>query len=330
MFLNNVERAFAPLLAYASKERLIKLRETWPELFPVYVGDIDLLSADDDTALNTVVQAAFENRLDLMNQHAQLVDSWRKIKVAANALMGGFSVEYHIDSLTPPRQANPLAFSPQTTRHDLVFNWQLPIVRIVERNNYRSALIAYQQQRRAYMDALDQVAFAVRFQLRNLRIAAYNYQRVQRRNMELAYLLVDQALQEFNAPAVPVASGPELVSTPGPRATTPDPAALTNQLVTAQGALVATQNDLFTQWLGYLQNRINLYRDMGLMPLDSRGLWDQSVTEKGGTAHEQPVEEGGQPRVLPPVMPTSDSESTQQLGELQPVLLLPPTENAPP
>src|SRR5439155_9519742 len=100
-----------------------------------------------------------------------------KIKVAANALMGTFNVEYHIDSLTPPGMATPFAFSPRTTRHELVFDTQLPIVRIQERNNYRSALIAYQQQRRNYMDALDQVAFAVRFQLRNLRIAAYNYQK---------------------------------------------------------------------------------------------------------------------------------------------------------
>ena len=35
--------------------------------------------------------------------------------------------------------------------------------------------------------------------------------------------------------------------------------------------LVAAQNDLYAQWLGYLQNRISLYRDMGVMPIDSEG-----------------------------------------------------------
>lgn len=339
IMFGNIQRKFEPLLAGAAKERLVQIRESWPPLAPLYVGDIDLLSADDDTALNTVVQAAFENRLDLMNQQAQLVDSWRKIKVAANALMGTFNVEYHIDSLTPPGLAEPLAFSPRTTRHDLVFNYQLPIVRIVERNNYRSALIAYQQQRRDFMDAQDQIAFAVRFQLRNLRITAYNYQRVQRPNMELAYLLVDQALQAFNQPAAPTGGG-GLVNPPGGNPTQGDAAALTQQLVNVQGSLVRAQNDLFNQWLGYIQNRINLYRDMGLMPLDSRGLWDERVTYKRGSApnHAEPA---GQPRVLPPVLPMLNLEQDNKDDQLvvptlyiepperRPVRILAPTAHAP-
>jgi hypothetical protein len=328
MFIN-IQRKFEPLLAGAAKERLVQIRKkSWPPLPPIFVGDVDLLSADDDTALNTVVQTAFENRLDLMNQQAQLVDAWRKIKVTANALMGTFNVEYHIDSLTPPGLANPVAFSPKTTRHDLVFNTQLPIVRLVERNNYRSALIAYQQQRRAFMDAQDQIAFAVRFQLRNLRIAAYNYQRVQKPNMELAYLLVDQALQAFNQPAAPTGGG-TLVNPPGGNPTQGDAAALTQQLVSVQGSLVRAQNDLFNQWLGYLQNRINLYRDMGLMPLDSRGLWDQKVTYKGGVASDA-VEELGHPRVLPPVIPMRHrAEPARQAAEIRPVHLLGPIEDVP-
>jgi hypothetical protein len=310
LFFKNIEGSFDAILASAAKERLVKIRESWPPLPPIYVGDINLLSADDDTALNTVVQAAFENRLDLMNQQAQLVDSWRKIKVAANALMGTFNVEYHIDSLTPPGLATPLAFSPKRTRHDLVFNYQLPIVRLVERNDYRSALIAYQLQRRNYMDALDQVAFAVRFQLRNLRIAAYNFQRVQRRNMELAYFVLDSSLQQVIAP-VPGGGG-GLVSPPGPAPTAGDQAALTLQLINAQAALVGAQNDLFNQWLGYIQNRINLYRDMGLMPLDSRGLWDESVTYKSGAGHQN-EEPAGEPRILPPIWPTRSLQQDQPL-----------------
>ena len=54
----------------------------------MFIDDLDLLQAEDDTAMNLVVKTAFENRLDLMNQKAQLVDSWRKLAVAANALQG--------------------------------------------------------------------------------------------------------------------------------------------------------------------------------------------------------------------------------------------------
>jgi hypothetical protein len=160
------------------------------------------------------------------------------------------------------------------------------------------------------MDALDQVAFAVRFQLRNLRITAYNYQRVQRDNMELAYFVLTQALQVVIAP-VP-SGGATLVSPPSPLPGTGDAAALTLQLTNAQAALVGAQNDLFNQWLGYLQNRINLYRDMGLMPLDSRGLWDESVTYKRGEGNHN-AEPAGQPRVLPPMLPRRNREQDDQL-----------------
>jgi hypothetical protein len=273
-----VHQRFAPLLTPAARQRLQEISRSWPTLPPVNVGEVDLLAADDDTALNTVVRVALENRVDLMNQRAQLVDSWRKVRVTANALMGTFNVEYNMNSTTPPGLATPFAFSENRTRHEVIFNAQLPIVRMAERNNYRSALIAYQQARRNWMDAQDQIAFAVRFQLRNLRISAYNYIRVQRRKMELAYLQVDQALQAFNQPAAPQGTSGGQVSPPGGAPQQGDPAALTNQLLNVQGSLVGAQNDLYSQWLGYLQNRINLYRDMGLMPLDPRGIWIEDVT----------------------------------------------------
>jgi hypothetical protein len=309
----DVLRGFAAILAPATKERQAQIRESWPPLFPAFVGEVDLLSADDDTALDTVVQTAFNNRLDLMNQRAQLVDSWRKLRVVANSLFGTFNVEYHLNSTTPPGRNAPFAFSENRTAHELIFNTQLPIVRRAERNNYRSALIAYQQQRRAWMDAQDQIAFAVRFQLRNLRSAAFNFQVVQRRNMELAYLVVDQALQAFNQPAAPTGGGGQ-VSPPGGAPSQGDAAALTQQLVQVQGTLVAAQNGLFNQWLGYIQNRISLYRDMGLMPLDERGLWIDDVT------YYHPSGESG--ACLPGFLPTVVPEP----GAHEPNAPLPPHE----
>jgi hypothetical protein len=272
-----LHRIFAPLLAPAANQRLEEIRRAWPPLPPVFVGEVDLLSADDDTALDTVVQTAFRNRLDLMNQRAQLVDAWRKLRVVANSLLGVFNVEYRLQAFTPAGLDAPFSFSESRTQHQLAFNSQLPIVRREQRNNYRAALIAYQQQRRNWMDAQDQMAFAVRFQVRNLRIAAYNYQRVQRKNMELAFQVLDQSLQAFNQPAIPTGGG-GAVSPPGGQPIPADPAALTNQLLGAQGRLVNAQNDLFNQWLSYYQSRIGLYRDMGLMPLDNKGIWLDDVS----------------------------------------------------
>jgi len=74
---------------------------------------------------------------------------------------------------------------------------------------------------------------------------------------------------------------------------------LTNQLLGAQGKLVAAQNDLFNQWLSYMQSRIGLYRDMGLMPLDGKGIWIDDVSYY----HSASAEQGCLPHFLPSVAP---------------------------
>src|SRR5208282_5525881 len=116
--------------------------------------------------------------------------------------------------------------------------------------------------------------------------------------MELAYMIVDQSLQAFNQPLAP--SGPTgIPGVGGPPAaggTTADPAALTLQLLNAQNFLVAAQNDLYSQWLGYLQTRISLYRDLGVMPIDSKGIWIEDVSKPHNTppADNLPPPQGAQ------------------------------------
>src|SRR5262249_47431061 len=158
----------------------------------------------------------------------------------------------------------------------------LPVVRLLERNNYRSTLIAYQQARRNLMLVEDGVVFLARFELRQLRALANNYQRVQKRNIELAYLQVDQALQAFSQPQAPPPQVPSLdiPGLIGPTAQRPqvgDPAALTQQLLNTQNFLLQAQNDLYTTWGGILTTRMNFYRDIGIMPLNSRGVWIDDI-----------------------------------------------------
>src|SRR5262249_44598585 len=144
-------------------------------------------------------QAALANRWDLMNQRAQLVDSWRQIAVAANALLGTVDVLYHYDTFTPPGQAQPLHFGGSRFHHQLSLNMDLPLVRILERNNYRSSLISFQRQRRALMAQEDFVLDAVRSGIRQLRVLAGNY-KIQQRTVELAYPQVENSLDTFRAP----------------------------------------------------------------------------------------------------------------------------------
>jgi hypothetical protein len=186
----------------------------------------------------------------------------------------------------------------------------VPLVRILQRNNYRSTLINFQQSRRSLMQFEDQLMFNVRFDLRQVRILANNYQRVQKRQIELAYMQVDQALQAFSQPQAPPTATSEVAGLVGPvagRPQTGDPAALTTQLLTVQGSLLSSQNDLYNTWIVYTIDRINLYRDMGLMPLDNRGVWidadataNQSTNNSSAAGQQQPA---SPPDQLPPPRP---------------------------
>jgi len=309
----SVYRIFLNLIDHAYIERLEDIRKTWPQLPPIRAKGIDVIAAREDEALLAVEQACFENRVDLMNVRAQLTDAWRKIRVAANALLGTFNVTYALSSSTPANGAQPFAFSGAGTTHQLIFTGQLPLVRILQRNNYRSTLINFQQTRRSLMEFEDQLLFNVRFDLRSLRIAAATYQRVEIRQIELAYMQVDQALQAFNQPQAPPGADIILPGLVGPISRPPqpgDPAALTSQLLSTQSSLVSAQNDLYTIWITYQIYRTDLYRDMGLMPLDNRGVWidadataNQSADNRPPTGQQPPANAPQQlhsPRAEPP------------------------------
>jgi outer membrane protein TolC len=258
--------AFLPLLIEARNERLEQIGRSWPDLARLCVNGVDLIKADMDEAQAAVVQTAVANRLDLMNVRAGVVDAWRQVAIFANALLGTFNVQYHLDSTTPAGLAQPLAFRASRTRQELFFNAELPLVRKAERNSYRAALINYQRARRILMRAEDQVAFDVRGEIRQLRQQEENY-RIQQRQVELGYLTVENSLDTFRAP-LPTGQQADLAT----RA-----ASLTNQLISAQRSLYTAQFAMTTIWITYLNTRLQLYRDMELMPLDYRGVWIDDV-----------------------------------------------------
>jgi outer membrane protein TolC len=294
-----VVSAFVNVLIKARNERLEKLRNTWPDLAKLRVNNVDLLKADVDEAQAAVVQAAITNRLDLMNVRAQVVDAWRQLAVFANALLGTFNVQYHLDSSTPAGLAQPLAFSASRTHHELFLNTVLPIVRTPERNNYRASLINYERARRILQRAEDQVAFDTRNEIRSLRQLEENY-RIQQRQVELGYLTVENSLDTFQAP-----------SAPGTASSAATAFSLTNQLITAQQSLYTAQFAMTTIWINYLNTRLQLYRDMELMPLDYRGVWiDEFATNESsdgsGNCAGQRGTSGTTPRAGLEWLPDSD------------------------
>jgi outer membrane protein TolC len=277
--LRSVINPFLLVVGGARNERLEALRDAWPEVPRLCVEGSDLMAVDEDEAFCIASRYALANRFDLMNVRGQLVDAWRQLTVFANALLGTMNVSYNVSSFTPVGSAAPFAFSGARTRQQLGLQVQPPLVRVSERNSYRAALIGYQRQRRQLMEAEDLVLLAVRGEIRQLRVLAANY-RIQQRQVELAYLTVENALDTFQAP--PAAGNVQ--------STAAQAAALTNQLLQAQTRVPQAQNALLTVWINYLNTRFQLYRDLELMPLDARGVWIDDVAR----CHCPPGDTSGQ------------------------------------
>jgi hypothetical protein len=274
------EGAFVLVLVEARNERIDMLHAVWPKLPPVTLDGADLLAAPLEESYTRASQAALTNRWDLMNARGQLVDSWRQIAVTANALLGTLDVQYHLDSTTPAGQNVPFGFSTSRSTQRFGLNWDLPLVRRLERNNYRVALINFQRQRRSLMATEDQILNDVRSEVRQLRVFAENYA-IQQEQVALAYTQVESSLENFNQPAIPgVASGAG------------DAAALTQQLLQAQSSLNQAQGQLYSVWIGYINLRMQIYRDLELMPLDARGVWIDEYAPGNLSPGVQPAHHG--------------------------------------
>jgi hypothetical protein len=270
LMYGSVANSFVVLLIQARNERMRYLHTLWPTLSKVCLEGVDLINSDLDDAETVAASYALSHRLDLMNVRAQVVDAWRQIAVYANALLAPLTVQYSLTSSTPAGVSQPFDFNLSRTQQQLIFNTQLPLVRTAERNNYRASLINYQRQRRILQRAEDECAFDVRQELILLRQSLESY-KIQTRQIELAYLTVENSLDTLQAPPAPVTAGQ------GPVDTATRAASLTTQLINAQNNLYNAQFAMTTIWITYLNQRDQLYRDLELMPLDARGVWIDDI-----------------------------------------------------
>ena len=271
---------FVLVLEDANAERFESARPQWHTASPVVVDGVVLIKQSElkDVGLEVpedvyerVAHVALENRLDLMNARAQLVDSWRQLRVFANGLLGVFNLAYHMDSSTPPGAGTPLAFQNSLTRHQLIMNFDLPLARVTERNGYRASLIAYQRSRRDLQQKEDEIVAQVRTDIRKLHVLEKNLT-IQQKAVELAYRQVESAEQIFRAPQIPDNS-PNAAANAAANA-----ASLTNQLLNAYRGLPRAQEQVLKTWIDYQIARQQLFLDMELMPLDARGVWiDESA-----------------------------------------------------
>ncbi len=216
------------------------------------------------------------NRLDWMNNRAALVDQWRLIVYNANALKAGLDV--FVNGGIGNVGDNGFAFSGKNGSMQVGMRFDAPFTRRLERNNYRSVLIQYQIGRRQLYQYQDGVNFGLRSLLRVLNQLEVNLE-IQRRAMVIAIRRVDKTREDLNEPPAPTLPG-EPVQLLGPT--------VAQNLIFALNDLLAAQNVFMSVIFNHYQNRMLLYRDLGIMELDDCGIWiDKPISESDWLSEDQ-------------------------------------------
>ena len=235
-------------------------------------------------------EIALQNRLDFMNGRAALVDSWREIQIAANALKSNVTVGAAASTGTV--RNNVVSFDAADSTATFGVQFDAPLTRLLERNGYSETLVNYQRDRRALVQSRDSLYLGLRALLRQLVQDRENLE-IQRRAVTIAIRRVDQTQRLLNAPG--------RIPQPGQRPFISPTTAI--QLLGAQRSFLTTQNSFLAAWLSYYATRMRLHRELGIMTLDSDGKWiEYPITPPPGNEEADAEEESLIP-VLPPPIP---------------------------
>jgi len=321
--LEGIRARLAPDTRGETADALVAMATTLAE----FTQEISLVKAQarlesvtlEPMELSTVdaLQIARVHRLDWMNARASLVDQWRLIAFNANALRSNMTVTINGNMGTLGN--NPLRFESATGNFTAGLRFDAPITRLTERNNYRQALIQYQQQRRALIQFEDSINIGLRQDLRILAQLELNLE-IQRSAVAIAIRRVDNTREVLNQPPAIVPAGQAAASTFAPTSAI--------NMVSALTALSDSQNNFMSAWLQYYSNRLETYVDLGIMRLDDRGVWIDEPLDRNLAALEEmyplppelPVDwirEGGMDPNAPPTALPNEGVPTLEQQEFE-------------
>jgi outer membrane protein TolC len=203
--------------------------------------------------LDEAVETAFLRRLDLANSKDRTDDAARKVMLAAD----GLGIELNLVGSagvgsTPETDFDRLQFHRGNYSLGLESN-DLGLDRKAERNAYREALIALEQQQRQYEIDRDRMELDVRQALRSLKAEAERY-RIQKMALGLAErrLETQKLLLEIGQGNVRL-------------------------LLESEGALLGAQNDVTSALVAHAIAKLGFFRDIGILQIRPDGMWEQQV-----------------------------------------------------
>jgi hypothetical protein len=281
------------LIDLVGKEFRARLSEVFVAQTQIRVFLIELPPVD--LTVNQAIQVGLGNRLDLQNALALVTDNWRNVEVDANQLRGFLNFVYNGTFNTAPNHDTLFRFDANSSVQTFGLQFDAPINRRAERNQYRADQINYQRARRAYMLSRDTVVQEIRFDMRQLALARRTFE-INREQIITSSRQLEEA---------------EYVL----RTSTDTQAPVTLNLLTALTNVLSARNTLIQTWVLYETARMSLYRDFDLMDIDANGVW---TNENDPTAvqialrHAQsaPALSLAIPARIPDLSPGIGSEST--------------------
>ena len=214
-----------------------------------------------ELAADFAYRIALDNRLDVMNAKAALVDSWRMIQFRRDALQSVLNITASGDIKTAKN--NPVDFQASTGSVRLGVEFDAPITRLEERNAYREAMINYQQNRRALIQSQDRIYKGLRglsTHIQLLQRTLENY----RRSVAIAIRQLDMTRSEIYRPVAPRQPGQPGAQL-GPNTS--------RNLLDSYRLMQSSQNQFLSAWLNFYAAKMLLAREMGVMQLDEGGKW---------------------------------------------------------
>lgn len=213
--------------------------------------------ADVEIRAEQAIRVARCFRRDWMNARAALVDNWRNIEFVADQLESQVDLILEGDMSNDGEDVFSFQYATGQIRGGLRFD--LPIVRLAERNNYRAALINYQQTKRRYYQFEDSIKQNIR---RIIRFVDQNKVlfELDRRTVQVSIENIEVNRFELDKPVPPGASNRLGATT-------------AQNLSDAIQQLNQNQNQYLSSWVQMEVLRRNLDYDMGTMQLNALGEW---------------------------------------------------------
>ena len=212
------------------------------------------------------VDIALRERLDLRVAVGRVYDALRDVAVTADSLRAdltllGTAAAGEGRSLGSADLDNA-ELRPEKGRYAALLGLDLPLERTAERNAYRGSLIDLERQVRSVQNLEDSVKLDVRNGVRTLLEARESVQ-IQGEAMTLAQRRVTTTQLLFDAGRARI-----------------------RDLLFAEDSFVTAQNNLTAALVTYRVTQLELQRDLGMLQVNERGLWQEFRPK--GTDDEQP------------------------------------------